>query len=355
MAVQPPTEDPLKNHHRYQTVKYLSSGSYGFVVLARDRTSGSSVAIKFIERLKGKITKNVEREILNHSILIHPHVVRFEECFLTEKYLAIAMEYAAGGNMYSHVTANHGLQEEHGRFFYQQIILALDYCHKMSISNRDIKLENTLLDSTEPGRNPLIKLCDFGYSINESHSLPKTAVGTPGYTAPEVLMNRSRYDGKQADVWSSGVMLYAMLVCRYPFERPEDDDDPKGQHRIVQRIIKCDYEWPRDKPVSPELKDLMSKIFVADPAARISIAQIQKHPWFRKGLPPNLEVDTYNGHYVSLSKQAVDNADAIRRVVREALNEGSERRSISGDVDRMAERNSIDTEDSLENDYLSWY
>jgi hypothetical protein len=77
---------------------------------------------------------------------------------------------------------SHGLKEDHARFFYQQIILALDYCHKMNISNRDIKLENTLLDSTEPGRNPLIKLCDFGYSINESHSLPKTAVGTPGYT-----------------------------------------------------------------------------------------------------------------------------------------------------------------------------
>ena len=74
------------------------------------------------------------------------------------------------------------MKEEHCRFFYQQIILALDYCHKMSISNRDIKLENTLLDSTRPDRNPLIKLCDFGYSINDSHSLPKTAVGTPGYT-----------------------------------------------------------------------------------------------------------------------------------------------------------------------------
>ena len=54
---------------------------------------------------QGKITKNVEREILNHSQLIHPHVVRFEECFLTPKYLAIAMEYAEGGTMYSHVTS----------------------------------------------------------------------------------------------------------------------------------------------------------------------------------------------------------------------------------------------------------
>lgn len=85
---------------------------------------------------------------------------------------------------------SHGLKEDHGRFFYQQIILALDYCHKMNISNRDIKLENTLLDSTEPGRNPLIKLCDFGYSINESHSLPKTAVGTPGYTGESLNVTK---------------------------------------------------------------------------------------------------------------------------------------------------------------------
>ncbi len=80
-----------------------------------------------------------------------------------------------------------GLGESHARWFYQQVVLALDYCHKMSISIRDVKLENTLLDTDEEGRRPLIKLCDFGYSINEQQSMPKTAVGTPGYTgaAPE--------------------------------------------------------------------------------------------------------------------------------------------------------------------------
>lgn len=80
-----------------------------------------------------------------------------------------------------------GLTEDTARWFYQQTMLALDYCHKMSISNRDIKLENTLLDSIEAGRRPLVKLCDFGYSINESQSMPKTAVGTPGYTGVTAL------------------------------------------------------------------------------------------------------------------------------------------------------------------------
>ncbi len=74
-----------------------------------------------------------------------------------------------------------GLQEAQARWFFQQLILAMDFCHKMSISNRDIKLENTLLDNAEAAL-PLLKLCDFGYSINDAHSLAKTAVGTPGYT-----------------------------------------------------------------------------------------------------------------------------------------------------------------------------
>ncbi len=85
-----------------------------------------------------------------------------------------------------------GLCESMARWFFQQTVLALDYCHKMRISNRDVKLENTLLDSDgTQGKRPLIKLCDFGYSINETHSMAKTAVGTPGYTGEPLCLYKA--------------------------------------------------------------------------------------------------------------------------------------------------------------------
>ena len=86
------------------------------------------------------------------------------------------MEFAAGGDMFQYVKARGGLDEGDARWFFQQLIIGLDYCHRMGVVNRDIKLENTLLDG---GARPLLKICDFGYSKNEKDSLPKSKVGTP--------------------------------------------------------------------------------------------------------------------------------------------------------------------------------
>jgi len=153
-------EEPLQNHPKYEKVKDLNSGTFGFVQLCKDKTTGEMCAIKFIER-GDKITKYVEREIVNHRLLIHPHIVQFKEVFLTHHYLGIAMEYAPGGDMFEYVVKKNGLREDEARWFFQQLIVGLDYCHRMSVVNRDIKLENTLLDSSP---RPLVKICDFGYS-----------------------------------------------------------------------------------------------------------------------------------------------------------------------------------------------
>lgn len=142
-------------------VKDLNSGTFGFVQLALDRTTGRQVAIKFIERgdkvrqhdthhtstarpilsslltllfaisASLQVTKYVEREILNHRQLVHPHIVQFKEVFLTDRYLGIAMEYAAGGDMFEYVVRKGGLRESEARWFFQQLIVATDYIHRM--------------------------------------------------------------------------------------------------------------------------------------------------------------------------------------------------------------------------------
>lgn len=94
--------------------------------------------------------------------------------------------------------------------------------------------------------------------------------------APEVISNRRHYDGRSADVWSSGVLLYVMLFCQYPFERAADKTDSHRVQKILQRILNVDYEFPENRPVSPECRDLLSKILAADPAQRLSIQQVRQ-------------------------------------------------------------------------------
>jgi len=98
------------SHPKYRKIRDLNSGTFGFVELAMDKTTGQQVAIKFIER-GDKVTKYVEREIQNHRTLMHPHIVQFKEAFLTPQYLAIAMEFASGGDMFEHVVRKGGLKE----------------------------------------------------------------------------------------------------------------------------------------------------------------------------------------------------------------------------------------------------
>uniref|UniRef100_A0A061SGC3 Sulfur stress regulator n=1 Tax=Tetraselmis sp. GSL018 TaxID=582737 RepID=A0A061SGC3_9CHLO len=187
-----PEDDPLENHPKYEKIRNLNRGSFGFVQLARRRDTRKELAIKFIER-GDKISKNVEREIHNHRSLYHPHIIKFEEVFLTSKYIGIAMEFAAGGDLFDFVVSRGGLKEDEARWFFQQLICAVDYMHHKGVVNRDIKLENSLLTNHV---KPLLKICDFGYSKSDQNdSVPKSKVGTYLYVAPEVIADRN-YDGK---------------------------------------------------------------------------------------------------------------------------------------------------------------
>lgn len=98
-------QDPLVEHERYHCVENLNSGTFGCVLKAIDQTTQKPVAIKLLPRGE-RIHGGVEREILNHKVLRHPHVIQFKEVFLNDKYLAIVMEYANQGDLFHFVQVN---------------------------------------------------------------------------------------------------------------------------------------------------------------------------------------------------------------------------------------------------------
>ncbi|XP_038998388.1 serine/threonine-protein kinase SAPK1-like [Hibiscus syriacus] len=263
---------------RYEILKDIGSGNFGVAKLVRDKRTAELFAVKFIER-GPKIDEHVQREIMNHRSLRHPNIIKFKEVLLTPTHLAIVMEYAAGGELFERICNAGRFSEDEARFFFQQLVSGVSYCHAMQICHRDLKLENTLLDGSP---TPRLKICDFGYSKSSVlHSQPKSTVGTPAYIAPEVL-SKKEYDGKNADVWSCGVTLYVMLVGAYPFEDPED---PRNFRKTIQRILSVHYSVPDYVRLSKDCKHLLSRIFVADPVKRITIPEIKQHPWFLKNLP----------------------------------------------------------------------
>ncbi|CAN1259042.1 Serine/threonine-protein kinase SAPK3 [Linum perenne] len=291
---------------RYEMIKDLGSGNFGVAKLVRDKKTKELVAVKYIERGK-KIDAHVQREIINHRSLRHPNIVRFKEVWLTPTHLAIVMEYAAGGELFARICNAGRFSEDEARFFFQQLISGVSYCHSMEICHRDLKLENTLLDGSPA---PRLKICDFGYSKSGLlHSQPKSTVGTPAYIAPEVL-SRKEYDGKIADVWSCGVTLYVMLVGGYPFEDP---DDPRNFRKTIG------YSIPDYVRVSADCKQLLSRIFVANPAKRITIPEIKQLPWFLKNLPKELiEIEKTNYSGGAEGDQPSQSVDEIMRIIEEA-------------------------------------
>lgn len=324
---------------RYEIVKELGSGNFGVAKLVREKWSGELYAIKYIERGQ-KIDEHVQREIMNHRSLKHPNIIRFKEVLLTPTHLAIVMEYAAEGELFERICNAGRFSEDEARFFFQQLISGVSYCHSMQICHRDLKLENTLLDGSTA---PRLKICDFGYSKSSVlHSQPKSTVGTPAYIAPEVF-SRNKYDGKIADVWSCGVTLYVMLVGAYPFE---DCDDPRNFKKTINRILSVQYSIPDYVRVSKECRHLLSRIFVANPEKRISIPEIKKHAWFLKNLPLEfLEGEEYSAEAKALDDLA-QSTEEVLAIIREA------RKPVDGyKLDgQFVGGSSMDLDDELDSD-----
>ncbi|WIA14302.1 hypothetical protein OEZ85_002836 [Tetradesmus obliquus] len=263
----------------YRLGKTLGIGSFGKVKVAEHILTGHKVAIKILNRRKISamdMEEKVRREIKILRLFMHPHIIRLYEVIETASDIYVVMEYVKGGELFDHIVEKGRLPEDEARHFFQQIISGVEYCHRNMVVHRDLKPENLLLDS-----RLAVKIADFGLSnvMRDGHFL-KTSCGSPNYAAPEVISGKL-YAGPEVDVWSCGVILYALLCGSLPFD---DENIPNLFKKIKGGI----YNLPSH--LSPGARDLIPRMLLVDPLKRITIPEVRCHPWFTEHLPRYLAV-----------------------------------------------------------------
>lgn len=295
----------------YNILKTLGEGSFGKVKLAVHRSTGQRVALKIISRKKltsRDMQGRVEREIEYLQLLRHPHIIKLYSVIKSPSDITMVLEYA-GGELFEYIVRVRKIPEEQSRRFFQQIICAVEYCHRHKIVHRDLKPENLLLDE-----NLNVKVADFGLSniISDGNFL-KTSCGSPNYAAPEVIGGKL-YAGPEVDVWSCGVILYVLIVGKLPFD---DEHIPS----LFSSIASGKFDTPSWVPRG--VKQLIEKMLVVNPVHRATIDEIRQDPWFLKDLPKYLQapVEEFMNTGLDLNKaiKVSDIAPQAPRQVQEKL------------------------------------
>ncbi|PHH75029.1 hypothetical protein CDD80_2675 [Ophiocordyceps camponoti-rufipedis] len=279
-AMNPPTRDRSKAEQRigaYRIVRTLGEGSFGKVKLAIHHGTGQQVALKIIARKKlisRDMAGRVEREIEYLQLLRHPHIIKLYTVIKTQTEIIMVLEYA-GGELFDHIVQHGRMSESKARRFFQQMLCAVEYCHRHKIVHRDLKPENLLLDD-----HLNVKIADFGLSnIMTDGNFLKTSCGSPNYAAPEVIGGKL-YAGPEVDVWSCGVILYVLLVGRLPFD---DEHIPS----LFAKIARGTYSIPPWMPAGAA--SLIKRMLVVNPVQRATIEEIRQDPWFVTDLPAYLQ------------------------------------------------------------------
>jgi 5'-AMP-activated protein kinase catalytic alpha subunit len=213
----------------------------------------------------------VEREIKILKTLRHNNIIQLCSVIQNVSTIYLIMEYASGKELFEYIVTKKRLTESEACKFYQQIISGIEYLHKLRIVHRDLKPENLLLDHKKD-----LKIADFGLSNTYGKGeLLRTACGSPCYAAPEMISGK-KYQGIMVDIWSSGIILYAMICGYLPFEDGNNDV-------LYKKITEGRFEIPHH--LSEPAKDLLKCVLNTDPSKRFTISQIKAHTWFNAITP----------------------------------------------------------------------
>lgn len=262
----------------YHRGHFLGEGGFARCFQMKD-DDGKIFAAKTVAKISIKSEKTRKKllsEIQIHKSMKHSNVVQFIDCFEDDINVYILLEICPNGSLMELLKKRKVLTEPEVRFFTIQICGAIKYMHSRRVIHRDLKLGNIFFDD-----NYNLKIGDFGLAavLANDRERKYTVCGTPNYIAPEVLMGKHTGHSYEVDIWSIGVMLYALLIGKPPFQS-------KDVNTIYERIKCRDFIFPKDKYISDEAKILIQDILSLDPLERPSIQEIIDYVWFRGIFPP---------------------------------------------------------------------
>jgi len=277
----------------------LGSGNFAVVKKAKRKTADgppgcpkdAEVAVKIIDKAKVEDMNDIQREIEIMGILDHKNVIKLYEIYDEPKKMQLVMELVNGGELFDKIVARGSYTEKDAASVMKTLCEALAYMHEKGVVHRDLKPENILLAT--PAEDADIKVADFGLArVVSSKDLMKTACGTPGYVAPEVLQNKG-YSSGAVDLWSAGVILY-ILLCGFP---PFYEEELPA---LFEQILKARYDFPSPwwDNISKEAKDLVRGLLMVDPKKRLTPQQVLADKWIQ-GNAPSTEL---NGAQSQLKK-----------------------------------------------------
>ena len=262
----------------YVFEKLLGCGAFASVYSAQHKITETRVAIKVIP--KHKLQRPGEFELLQREVSImkvvdYPFISAFYEALDDPDNFYLVIELAENGSLLDLINKDGGLPEGLAKRMFFQLVLSLEYLHKVKkIVHRDLKAENILLD-----RNNNIRVVDFGLSkaFEEGKPYLETQCGSPAYVSPEIIKEQPYTSA--SDIWSAGVLLYAMVLGSLPFN---SDHDNLGD--LLRKILEENVELPES--LSRDLRDLLKKMLIKDPRKRIRLEEVKDHAWLQefKGL-----------------------------------------------------------------------
>ena len=257
------------NKGPYILGEVLGEGAFAKVRLATQIHIKEKCAIKIIDKRLLENTNDIERlrkEIKILKKIRHKNIIQLFDIMESKSNLYFVMEYCKGGELLDYIVKRKRLSEKEACIFFQQIINGVEYLHNQGIIHRDLKPENLLLSEKN-----IIKISDFGLSTFYSKdNYLHTACGTPSYSPPEMLEGLN-YNGEAADIWSCGIILYAMLCGALPITESKENI-------IMEKIRKHEYKIP--DYLSSDAKDILNNILKINPNERYNISDIKKHRWF---------------------------------------------------------------------------